>query len=43
MLQQKIIAFFTAVITVLGLWFCPAKPEEGIFPETDPVVKTAFD
>lgn len=43
MLQQKIIAFFTAVITVLSLWFCPAKPEEGVFTKTEPLTKTAFD
>ncbi len=43
MLQQKIIAFFTALFTLLGLWFCPAKPEEGVFAETESLTKTAFD
>lgn len=43
MLQQKIIAFFTALITLLSLWFCPAKPEEGIFGETSPAEKVQFD
>jgi predicted phosphodiesterase len=28
---------------LLSLWFCPAKPEEGIFGETSPVEKVQFD
>ncbi len=43
MLMEKITAFFTALITLLGLWFCPAKPEEGIFNEQEPFTKIAFD
>ncbi len=43
MLQQKITAFFTALITLLGLWFCPAKPVEGVFDEVQPSKKTEFD
>ena len=35
MIMEKITAFFTALITLLGLWFCPAKPVEGVFPEKE--------
>ncbi len=43
MLMQKITAFFTALITLLTLWFCPAKPEEGIFGENASAEKIEFD
>lgn len=43
MLQQKIIAFFTALITLLTLWFYPAKPEEGVFGEASAKQKVEFD
>lgn len=43
MIMEKIIAFFTALITLLGLWFCPATPEEGVFNETEPAAKITFD
>ena len=43
MLMQKITAFFTALITLFTLWFCPAKPEEGVFGETSSTPKVKFD
>ena len=43
MLKQKIIAFFTALMTLLGLWFAPADKVEGIFPETEEKTKVEFD
>lgn len=43
MLMEKITAFFTALITLLGLWFCPADPVDGIFPEQEKTEKVAFD
>ncbi len=43
MLKQKIIAFFTALMTLLGLWFSPAEKVQGVFPETETIVKTEFD
>ena len=43
MLMQKITAFFTALITLLTLWFCPAKPEEGVFGEASSVEKVKYD
>ncbi len=43
MLMQKITAFFTALITLFTLWFCPAEPEEGVFGETSSVEKVEFD
>ena len=41
--MEKITAFFTALITLLSLWFCPAKPEEGVYKEQEPFTKIAFD
>ena len=43
MLMQKITAFFTALITLFTLWFCPAKPEEGVFGEASSLEKVQFD
>ncbi len=43
MLWEKIVSFFTAVATLFTLWFCPAKPEEGIFDEVAEFVQTKFD
>ena len=43
MLKQKIISTLTAIITLLTLWFCPAKPAEGVFGETSGIEKTQFD
>ena len=43
MLKQKIIAFFTAIITVLTLFFCPAEETEGVFTESEVKAKTEFD
>ncbi|MBR6634432.1 MAG: right-handed parallel beta-helix repeat-containing protein, partial [Clostridia bacterium] len=39
----KIVSFFSAIITMLGLIFAPAAPVEGEFDEVTPVVKQAFD
>jgi len=43
MLKQKIISTLTAIITLLTLWFCPAKPAEGVFSEKQDVEKIKFD
>lgn len=43
MVLQKITAFFTALLTLLGLIFSPAEPEEGVFAETTVTEKTEFD
>ncbi len=43
MIMEKITAFFTALITLLGMWFCPAKPEEGIFKEQETFTKIIFN
>ncbi len=43
MLKQKIISTLTAIITLLTLWFCPAKPAEGVFGENPGIEKTRFD
>ena len=43
MLMQKLTAFFTALMTLLTLWFCPAEPVEGIFGETSSNEKVVFD
>lgn len=43
MLKQKIAAIFTALITMLTLWFCPAEPAEGVFGETAGIEKTDYD
>lgn len=43
MLKQKIISTLTAIITLLTLWFCPAKPAEGVFGEKQDAEKIKFD
>lgn len=43
MLKEKIIAIFTAIITLFGLWLCPAEPEKGVFYEPSTLEKTEFD
>ncbi len=43
MLKQKIISTFTAIITLLTLWLCPAKPAEGVFVENQDGEKIKFD
>lgn len=41
--MTKIVAFFTAFITWLGLIFNPAAPVEGVFGETAEKVQVEFD
>ncbi len=41
--MTKIIAFFTALFTWLGMIFCPAEPVEGVFTEPEVAEKVAFD
>ena len=41
--MTKIVAFFTAVFTWLGVVLFPAQPVEGVFTETSPRVQTEFD
>lgn len=43
MLKQKIISTLTAIITLLTLWFCPAKPAEGVFGEKQDAEKIKYD
>ncbi len=43
MLKQKIVSTLTAIITLLTLWFCPAKPAEGVFGENQEAEKIKFD
>ncbi len=41
--MTKIIAFFTAIITWFTMIFSPAAPVEGIFGETEEIIKSEFD
>ncbi len=41
--MQKVMVFFTAIITWLTVLICPAAPQEGIFSEPEATQKTAFD
>ncbi len=44
MLQKKIMSVLTALLTLLGLWFFPTEPEEGIFADSETETqKIAFD
>ena len=39
----KIVSFFSAIVTMLGLIFAPAAPVEGVFDDVAPAQKQAFD
>lgn len=41
--MTRIIAFFTALITWLGVILFPAQPEKGVFNETNEKVQSEFD